>query len=147
MLDGPELKSMKLNSIMGLTLKSALVIGLVFLASCSKQASKDRKTNVQVDSESYPIENSKLKNCHFKVQAPTYTFGATIEPNIIQCDEGVPKKIEILTPAPLPSGIQFSQNTLSLIGTANERVVQAPYDFYLENESGYVIIKIQISIQ
>ena len=147
MLVEPELKGMKLNSIMGLTLKSVFILGFMILASCSKEASKESKPNIQLGSESYPIENAKLKNCHFKYSTPSYTFGASIEPNIIQCDEGVPKKIEILTPAPLPSGIQFSQNTLSLIGTANERVVQAPYDFYLENESGYVIIKIQISIQ
>ncbi len=127
--------------------KSTLIIALLVLSSCTKQASKDRKGNVSIDSESYPIENSKLKNCHFKFPFPSYTFGATIEPNIILCDEGVPKKVEILTPAPLPSGIQFSPNTLNLIGTANERVIQAPYDFYLENESGYAIIKIQISIQ
>ena len=120
---------------------------MLFFASCTKQASKDRNSATPGDSESYPIGNTKLKNCHFKFQAPSYAFGATIEPNLIMCDEGVPTKVEVLTPALLPSGIQFSPNTLSLIGTANERVVQAPYDFYLENESGYVIIKIQISIQ
>ena len=117
------------------------------MGACSKQASKDRKTNVIVDPESYPIENTKMKNCRFKFSSLNYTFGATIEPNIIICEEGVPKKVEVLTPAPLPSGIQFDSNTLSLIGIANERVIQAPYDFYLENESGYAIIKIQISIQ
>lgn len=127
-------------------MKALFIFGLISLAACSKNADKDQKT-VIVGDESYPIENSKLKNCRFKFPSPTYSFGATIEPNLILCDEGVPKKVEILTPAPLPSGIQFSANTLSINGTANERVVQAPYDFYLENESGYVIIKIQISIQ
>lgn len=138
---------MKLYQAKGIAFKSALVLGLLVLASCSKEATKDRKTNANIDSESYPIENAKLTNCRFKFATPSYTFGSTIEQNIILCDEGVPRKVEILTPAPLPSGIQFSHNTLSLIGTANERVVQAPYDFYLENESGYTIIKIQISIQ
>ncbi len=128
-------------------MRFTLILSLLVLSSCTKEASKDGKTAITNGSESYPIENSKLKNCRFKNTAPSYTFGSTIEPNIIQCDEGVPKKVELLTVAPLPSGIQFSQNTLSLVGTANERVIQAPYDFYLENEAGYVIIKIQISIQ
>ena len=128
-------------------MKAVLILSLLFFTSCTKQASKDRNSVTPGDVESYPIENSKLKNCRFKYQNPSYTFGATIEPNLILCDEGVPTKVEVLTPSLLPSGIQFSPNTLSLIGTANERVVQAPYDFYLENGSGYVIIKIQISIQ
>lgn len=126
--------------------RALFILSLIVLASCTKEAPKDSKA-IQHGDESYPIENTKLVNCRFKNPTPSYSFGATIEPNIIQCDEGVPKKVEQLSPAPLPSGIQFSQNSLSLTGTANERVVQAPYDFYLENESGYVIIKIQISIQ
>jgi len=138
---------MKLYPANGFALPTILLLSLISLVSCSKQAAKEVKPVVVGDSESYPIQNSKLKNCHFKFPTPSYSFGATIEPNLILCEEGVPKKVEVLTPAPLPSGIQFSPNTLSLNGTANERVVQAPYDFYLENESGYVIIKIQISIQ
>ena len=128
-------------------MKAVLILSLLFFASCTKQASTAGNRVIPGDSESYPIGNSKLKNCHFKFQTPSYTFGSTIEPNIIMCEEGIPTAVTVLTPALLPSGIQFSMSTLSLTGTANERVVQAPYDFYLENESGYVIIKIQISIQ
>lgn len=128
-------------------MKSALILSLIFLSSCTKEGPKNNRPTSSMNSESFPIANSKLKNCHFKFPKPTYTFGSTIEPNVIQCDEGVPKKVEVLTVAPLPSGIQFSPSTLSLTGTANERVAQAPYEFYLENEAGYVIIKIQISIQ
>src|SRR5450759_3763765 len=94
---------MKLYKANGFALKSVLVLILIVLASCSKQASKDRSLTVIGDSESYPIGNSKLKNCHFKFPTPTYTFGATIEPNLIQCDEGVATMVQILTPAPLPS--------------------------------------------
>lgn len=123
------------------------VLSLVGLISCTKENTNARKGNTALESESFPIENLKLKNCHFKFPTANYVFGATITPNIIQCEEGVPKKVEQLTPAKLPDGIHFDAGQLSLVGTANERVIQAPYDFYLENESGYVIIKIQISIQ
>lgn len=119
----------------------------ILLGSCSPEDQNTAKVKPVQEAESLPVENTKLKNCRFKFTAPNYAFGSSIEPNPIQCDEGVPKKVEILTPSPLPSGIQFSSSVLSLIGTANERVIQAPYEFYLENESGYSIIKIQISIQ
>lgn len=139
---------MKLYPAKGFALRSLTILVLAAgLASCTKQASNDRRGPSGPDVEVFPIENSKFKNCHFKNPNPSYTFGSTIEPNPIMCDEGVPKKVEILTPAPLPSGITFSPGLLNLSGTANERVVQAPYDFYIENEAGYAIIKIQISIQ
>jgi hypothetical protein len=117
------------------------------LASCSKQAPKLANGLVDPNAETIPIGNFKFKNCHFLNPTPSYTFGAKITPNIIQCDEGVAKSVQPLNPAKLPAGIYFDPAQLALVGTANERVVQAPYDFYLENESGYVIIKIQISIQ
>jgi len=127
---------------------AALVFGSILtLSACSKQELQSFRRNLPTDSESIPIENSKLKNCRFQSTNPTYPFGSTIQPNPILCDEGVPRKVELLTPSPLPSGVQFSMDQLSLVGTANERVIQAPYEFYLENESGYLIIKIQISIQ
>ena len=117
------------------------------VSACSKQDEGIKRVIKNGDSESIPIANSELKNCRFTNPAPNYAFGSTIEPNVILCDEGLPKKVEQLTPSPLPSGIQLNEGVLSLSGTANERVIQAPYDFYLENESGYTIIKIQISIQ
>jgi hypothetical protein len=130
------------------TFITALVFSsLLTLNACSKQELQTFRRNLPTDSESIPIENSKLKNCRFQSTNPNYSFGSTIAPNAILCEEGVPKKVELLTPSPLPSGVQFSMDQLSLIGTANERVIQAPYEFYLENESGYLIIKIQISIQ
>jgi hypothetical protein len=117
------------------------------LAGCSAEQLQSIRPTSSSDSESIPIENSTLKNCRFQSTNPTYPFGSVIQANPIVCDEGVPKKVELLTPSPLPSGVQFSIEQLSLIGTANERVIQAPYEFYLENESGYTTIKIQISIQ
>ena len=131
---------------MKFTLGIALSI-LILTSSCSKQAAKTIAALSDPSSESMPIANSKFKNCHFKFPNPSYVFGSTIEPNIIQCDEGVAKSAQPLNPTKLPDGIRFDASTLSLIGIANERLVQAPYDFYLENEAGYVIIKIQISIQ
>jgi hypothetical protein len=130
----------------------ALLATLVFcsfslLTGCSQEELRSILPPSISDSESIPIENSTLKNCRFQSTNPTYRFGSVIEANPILCDEGVPKKVELLTPSPLPSGIQFSMDQLSLMGTANERVIQAPYEFYLENESGYTTIKIQISIQ
>ena len=119
----------------------------LMVSSCSKENLNAKKIIQSGDAESIPIENSKLVNCRFQNPTPSYRFGTSIDPNVIICDEGVAKKVEQLTPSPLPSGIQLSNETLSLSGTANERVIQAPYEFYLENESGYMIIKIQISIQ
>lgn len=116
-------------------------------SSCSKENQNAKRVIQSGDSESIPIENSKLVNCRFSNPNPSYTFGSTITQNTIICDEGVAKKVEQLTPSPLPSGIQLNADSLSLTGTANERVIQAPYEFYLENEAGYTIIKIQISIQ
>ncbi len=125
----------------------ATLIFCLINTGCSKEDLGKLSRAQPGDVESIPLENSKLKNCRFQSITPSYAYGTNIPANPILCDEGVAKKVEILTPNPLPSGIQFSQDQLSLIGTANERVIQAPYEFYLENESGYAIIKIQISIQ
>ena len=125
----------------------ATLIICLLTTGCSKENLDKIYRNQPGEVDSLPIENSKLKNCRFQSITPSYAYGTAITPNPIICEEGVAKKVEILTPNPLPSGIQFSQDQLSLIGTANERVIQAPYEFYLENESGYTIIKIQISIQ
>jgi hypothetical protein len=124
-----------------------LLLSVILNSSCSKENQNARRVIQSGDSESIPIENSKLVNCRFSNPNPSYSFGSTITPNTIICDEGVAKKVEQLTPSPLPSGIQLNSESLSLSGTANERVIQAPYEFYLENEAGYTIIKIQISIQ
>ncbi len=70
-----------------------------------------------------------------------------IQPNKIVCEAGVPKKVTLLSATPLPSGLQFSSSEQSLIGTANEKVIQAPYEFYLENDAGYTRIRLMITIQ
>jgi len=117
------------------------------LFSCSKAKDAPHASSTLPTAETFPISNSELKNCHFKDQNPTYTFGQTIPQNPIQCDQGVPRSVQILNPNPLPNGIQFSMNQLSLVGTANERVASAPYRFYIENESGYLILKMLLTVK
>ena len=117
------------------------------LASCSKAKVSPLSPNNLSTAETFPIANSELKNCHFKDPNPTYTCGQTITPNPIQCDQGVARSVQILNPNPLPSGIQFSSNQLSLVGTAGERVTGSPYRFYLENEAGYVVLKMLLTVK
>ena len=124
-----------------------LFSALIAFSACSKKDAAREPSGKPTVSETFPIENSKLTNCHFKNQNPTYSFQSTIEPNPISCDDGVPRKVELLTPTPLPNGLQFAANQLSLVGTAGEKVVGAPYEFYLENEAGYAIIKLHITVK
>ncbi len=88
-----------------------------------------------------------LKNCRFQNPTPTYAFQSTISPNPIHCDQGIATAVTVLTPNSLPSGILFSQSQMSLTGSANEKVNQAPYLFYLENASNYLIIPLNLTIK
>lgn len=97
--------------------------------------------------EVFPISTGELKNCRFQNQNPVYSFGAAIPPNPVVCDSGVATSVQLLSPSPLPTGLSFAMNQLSLAGTANEKVSKAPYQFYIENSSGYQILKIQITVQ
>jgi hypothetical protein len=128
-----------------------VVLGLTLfaLSACSKKEAERSPTGQIEGPISFPITSSKLENCRFKNPAPTYAFNSSIEANTILCDEGVPTKVELLTPNPLPNGIEFSmnQNLLGLTGTAKERVIGAPYEFYLENEAGYQIIKLTLTVK
>ncbi len=78
---------------------------------------------------------------------PSYTVGQTITANRILCDEGVATKIEVLTPTPLPKGLTLDLASRSLIGKPEERVIQAPYQIYLENEAGYLVISLTLTVR
>ena len=125
----------------------ALLLAFIALNACSKTPSKASLALEKPSVESYPIANTQLRNCHFKDQAPVYGYNTPISPNPIQCDEGVAKKVELLSNTPLPNGILFSMNELSLVGTANQLVASAPYEFYIENEAGYQILKLQLTVR
>jgi hypothetical protein len=125
----------------------SLLLGVFFLTSCSKEKAASDPTNTPLGVETFPIANSALKNCRFQVSNPTYTQGSTIPQNPIICDEGVARSVQILGPnATLPAGIQFSNAQLSLVGTPTEKVSNAQYQFYLENEAGYVILKMNLTV-
>lgn len=128
----------------------ALALALTFttaVTACSKGKEAGSPSGNIPDVEVFPLTNQKLVNCRFAQPAPVYAFNAKIAPNVIQCEEGVPKRIEVLTPNPLPAGLELDPKTLSLIGTAKEKVSKAPYVVYLENEAGYVKIQLNISVQ
>jgi hypothetical protein len=120
-------------------------LGLLATA-CSKQQANDTGGTGTPMVETFPISNSKLTNCHFQVAAPTYSVGSAITPNPIQCDQGVPTNVQVLNVAPLPTGLLFSMDQLSLTGTSAQKLSQTPYQFYLENEAGYVIITMQLTV-
>lgn len=124
----------------------SLMAALV-LSSCSKKDSSPALSSGPPIVETFPVSAGEFKNCRFKDQSPTYTFGSTIAPNPIVCDEGVATTVQLLTPSPLPNGLQFKMSELGLAGIANEKVSRAPYQFYIENSSGYQILKIQITVQ
>ena len=126
---------------------SAGVLLAASLVSCSKAKETQAVKSTVSTAETFPISNSEMKNCHFKDPNPTYTFGQNIPPNPIQCDQGVPRSVQILNPNALPTGLQFSGNQLSLVGSASERVTASPYRFYLENESGYVVLKMLLTVK
>jgi hypothetical protein len=117
-----------------------------FATGCSKQQAADAPA-AQPTVETFPISNSKLTNCHFQTATATYSSGAAIAPNPIICAQGVPTSVQVLNPTPLPSGIAFSMDQLSLTGTSTVKLAQTPYQFYLENEAGYVIINLQLTVQ
>ena len=117
------------------------------VSSCSKSKEADARSGNVPEVEVFPITNSKLTNCRFTTSSPSYTFNNKIAPNVIRCDEGVPKRVEILTPNPLPAGLELDANQLALVGTAKEKVSQANYVVYLENEAGYVKIPLKITVQ
>jgi len=130
------------------TIRVVMVLGMLALASCSKPAASAVTPMGDPTLETYPISNTQLTNCHFQNPKPSYAFGSTITPNPVICDNGsVALVAQVLTPAALPTGLNFSEGTLALTGVANEKVTNAAYDIYLENGAGYTIIKIQISIQ
>ncbi len=115
--------------------------------SCSKPNSENSRGNQIPIPDSFPLANSKLKNCRFEVENPTYSYGAAIVPNRILCDEGVARAVSLLSPTPLPAGLSFSLAELALVGTASEKMTSAPYQFYIENEAGYLILKMRITVK
>jgi hypothetical protein len=119
----------------------------ISLAACSKQKPSSATAAPFPSVQSFPISSSVLTHCHFKDPNPVYTFGAAIPANPVLCDEGAIRAVTLLSPTPLPSGLSFSLDQLSLIGTASEKTNAAPYQFYAENEAGYTILKIQITIK
>ncbi len=123
--------------------------GLLLLAAgCSKSKDEPEPFDGQVSTpQSFPLSAALLKNCRFGNPNPTYTFGKPIPPNPVICEEGAVKSVSLLNANPLPSGLSFSTAQMSLTGTASERTTSAPYQFYLENEAGYVILKMQLTVK
>jgi hypothetical protein len=117
------------------------------LGACSKSNSGDASSPTGIFPQTFPIASTVLTNCRFKNPNPIYSVGAPITPNSIQCDEGVATTVSLLNPTPLPSGLTFSMAQLSLVGTPTQKIAQTPFQFYVENESGYVILKIQITVK
>lgn len=131
-------------NIYSLTLMAALVVSVT---SCSKAQQGLENGNPFPVVQTFPIENSELKNCRFQTANPVYSLGQKIPDNRISCDQGVPRSVQLLNPNPLPGGLQFSLEKLALIGTPGERVQNGAYTFYLENEAGYVTLKMSLSVK
>ena len=128
---------------------SLTTAGLVGLIGCSKQEAEQtvaKKPPVSIP-ESQAINNTKMRNCRFQNSPVEYTYGQSIPMNPIVCDEGVAVKITQLSPNLLPSGIIFSSADRALVGTANEKVIGAQYEFYLENEAGYVRVPLRLTVR
>ncbi len=136
----------KVNFITANTYNALLAL-LLALTSCSKATTANNTATPIPDVETFPITAGKLTNCRFQNPSPTYTFQSTIAANPILCENGVPRKVELLTPTDLPTGMMFSMNQLSLTGVANQRVTGAPYQYYIENEAGYMIINLQVTVK
>jgi hypothetical protein len=117
------------------------------ISSCSKDKDSSAGDTPIPNVEAFPITAEKLSSCHFQNPSPTYTYQAPITANPILCKDGVPKKVELLTPTLLPSGLQFSMDNLSLTGVANEKTAQTPYQYYVENEAGYMIINLNVTVK
>lgn len=137
------------NALKAAVFRTAMILGFgLAVTGCSK--GKDAPAvggNPAPSVETFPISNSKLVNCHFTNPTPTYAFNSTIQPNVIQCDEGVPKRVELLSRTPLPNGLELDAEHLSLVGTAKEKVARASYTVYLENEAGYVRILLTLTVK
>ena len=132
--------AIKLNSVF------LIAFLLISATGCAKATSQD-PTYLTPDPETYPIENAQFKNCHFKDPKPVYTLNSKINPNPILCDEGVATKVEMLSINTLPTGLQFSMDSLSLIGTATQKVAPTTYQFYIENEAGYLILNLNLTVK
>ncbi len=126
-----------------------LCAGLILLSlnACSRAQDKLAGGNPFPAVQSFPIEASKMKNCRFQTSNPVYSQGQRITDNRISCDEGVPRSVQILGPTPLPSGLQFSMDKIALIGTPAEKISNGNYSFYLENEAGYVVLKMALTVK
>lgn len=116
-------------------------------SACSKQDDATPVSSGTPTVETFPISTGAFKNCRFQDQSPVYTLGSTIPLNPIVCDFGVATSVQLLSPTPLPNGIQFEMNHLWLAGVATQRLSQTPYEFYIENASGYQILKLKITVQ
>ena len=129
-------------------IQSLLFLALLGVSlSCSKQKSSSTPGFQPSLGETFPVSSTVLKNCHFQEAKPIYVAGQSITANPILCDEGVARSVTLLTPAALPTGLSFSMAQLSLIGTPTEKTVSAPYEFYIENEAGYAILKMQMTVK
>ncbi len=120
---------------------------LVSLNACSRAKDELTGGNPFPAVQTFPIEASKLKNCRFQTANPVYSQGQRITDNRISCDEGVPRSVQLLGPTPLPTGLQFSMDKIALIGTPGEKITNGNYSFYLENEAGYVILKMALTVK
>ena len=120
---------------------------LLMLSSCSKSNPNSDQSTVAPFVESFPIENTKLTHCRFQTATATYSVNSAITPNPIICDEGVARAVQLISTAPLPQGLMFSTDTLSLVGTPTAKASSAAFNFYIANEAGYVILPITLSVQ
>ena len=124
-----------------------LILTSLALAACSQKNPDGPVSNLGPTVESFPIENTQFKNCHFHDQTPSYSVNTAITPNYISCDEGVAKSVQLLSATALPAGLSFDMGTLSLVGTATEKITNAAFDFYIENEAGYLILHLVLTVK
>ena len=125
----------------------ALLLLAVLASGCGEEPASKSLTPSPAAAPS-PVSqnrNVKLTNCRFQTASPVYSYGQKIQPNPIVCGEGKPTSAQLLSNSVLPTGLVFSNQTLS--GTASEKMSKIPYTFYLENEIGYVLTTLTITIQ
>jgi hypothetical protein len=131
-----------------MTKGSALILTtFILLTSCSKSTPITDQSSGTPLVESFPIANTKFQNCRFQTPAPTYGVNSTITPNPIVCDAGVAKMVKLISTTSLPQGLVFSSDTLSLVGTPTVATKSTVFDFYIENEAGYVILPLTITVK
>jgi len=123
------------------------ILVLTSVVSCSRAKDQLSDGNPFPAVQSFPIEASKFKNCRFQTANPVYSQGQRIADNRISCEEGVPRSVQILGPTALPAGLQFSMEKLALVGIPGEKVSNSNYSFYVENESGYIILKMALTVK